>query len=198
MQRQTGAGVPITAGTLTVNLASLPSIGATFSATEFGWLRLVYHDRDRSEHRNALVRRDHRGHTDHHGLRDELCVGLPERDASMPRARRAGHIQVGGTGTPVVNCGAVSVDVHLHRHRNGWRREHHVRRVVRERGGTPVAYSSTQASTIVETGQNTGDRAIAAGATSSNPTTLTASHNGSSTKTSTLTFGPYNSNVTVS
>jgi len=63
--------------------------------------------------------------------------------------------------------------------------------------GTQVVYSHTQASTIFETGWNSGRVSIAANASSSNPNTLTVSHAGNSTKASTLTFGPYTLTINV-
>ncbi len=64
--------------------------------------------------------------------------------------------------------------------------------------GSPVVYSSTQSSTITESGHDSGSVTIAAGASSSSPNTLSASHKGASTKTSTLTFGPYTLTINVS
>jgi hypothetical protein len=61
---------------------------------------------------------------------------------------------------------------------------------------SPVVYSTTQASTITETGHNLGSVTIAANSTTST-STITASTSGSSTKTSTLTFGPYTVTINV-
>ncbi len=60
--------------------------------------------------------------------------------------------------------------------------------------GAPAVYSTTQSSTITETGNDTGTVSIAAGASSSNPNTLAVSA-GNPVAESTLTFGPYTLNV---
>jgi hypothetical protein len=62
--------------------------------------------------------------------------------------------------------------------------------------GTPITYSTTQPSTITETGHNTETATIAAGQSASS-VTLTASQPATTATTSTLTFGPYALNVSV-
>jgi hypothetical protein len=107
-------------------------------------------------------------------------------------------VATGSTGTPSVNCGSVSTSYTcaVTGVGNGGTVVFYAEFV--NSSGTPVVYSATQASTITETGQNTGSATIAANASSSSPTTLSASHTGNTTKTSTLTFGPYTLTITVS
>jgi hypothetical protein len=63
--------------------------------------------------------------------------------------------------------------------------------------GAAVVYSATQPSTITETGYSSGSVVIGAGASSSTPSELTASHLLVLQGTSTLTFGPYTLTINV-
>lgn len=60
--------------------------------------------------------------------------------------------------------------------------------------GAPAVYSTTQSSTITETGNDPGSVTIAPGASSSSPNTLSVS-TGNPLAESTLTFGPYTLNI---
>jgi len=109
-----------------------------------------------------------------------------------------GIVITGGTGTPIASCGAVSTSYTCTITGDGFPfGDVTVYATFVNSTGTQIVYSHTQTSTIFETGWNTGNVTIAANASSSNPNTLTASHAGNSTKTSTLTFGPYTLTINV-
>jgi large repetitive protein len=199
VQRQNGAGTPITTGTLTVTGASSPP-SATFGASQFGAPQTP----------TAPISAPSSTVTFWYG---QTATGTATITISATNYASASQnetittapaglgmaLATGSTGTPVLACGAVSVSYTCN-----------VTGVGKPSGqvvfytqflnssGTPVTYSSTQPSTITETGQNTGTATILAGASSSSPSTLTASHTGNSTKTSTLTFGPYTLTINVS
>ncbi len=105
-----------------------------------------------------------------------------------------GMIQVGGSGTPVVSCGTVSTDYTCTVTGVGSGGNVTFYMTFVNASGSQVVYSATQASTIA----GGGGGEIAANASSSNPTLFTASHSGNSTKTTTMTFGPYTLVVSVS
>jgi hypothetical protein len=104
----------------------------------------------------------------------------------------------GSTGTPSISCGTISASYTCNV--TGVGAGGHVVFYVTflSSTGTQVVYSTTQSSTITESGQNSGTVTIAAGASSSSPNTLTASHTGGTTNTSTLTFGAYTLAINVS
>jgi hypothetical protein len=101
-----------------------------------------------------------------------------------------GIVITGGTGTPALVCGPVasSYTCNITGVGSGGSATFYV--TFWNGSKSQVVYSSTQSSTVFESGQNVGNVIIAATASSSNPSFLTASHTGA-TKTSTLTFGPY-------
>jgi hypothetical protein len=103
----------------------------------------------------------------------------------------------GGTGAPVLSCGAISANYACTVTGDG--NGGHVTFSVQflSASNAPVVYSTTQASTVTETGNNSGSVTIPANAASSSPNTLIAGHTGGSTKASTLTFGPYTLKINV-
>ena len=107
-----------------------------------------------------------------------------------------GIVKVGGTGI-TVSCGtpAASYTCSVTGTGNGGSVTFYVTFV--DPAGTPTAYSAS-ASTITESGQNSGTVQILGGQSSSSPGTLSAGHTGNSTKTSTLTFGSFTLTINVS
>jgi hypothetical protein len=104
-------------------------------------------------------------------------------------------IKVGGTGTPVVSCGSISANYtcNVTGTGSGGNVTYYVTFV--DSSGTQLVYSATQASNIA--GGSPDPLTIAANASSTNPNVETSSHTGNSTKTTTLTFGPYTLKVSV-
>jgi hypothetical protein len=199
VQRQTGSGTPITTGgALTVNLSSSPSTGATFGTAQFG-----------STVTSVTIASGASSATFWYGL---TSTGTPsittsatsyvsgsqqETITTAPAGLGMALASSGSTGTPVINCGTpgTSYTCNVTGVGSGGHVAFYATFV--NSSGTQVVYSATQASTITETGQNTGSVTIGANASSSSPNSLTASHTGSSTKTSTLTFGPYTLTINV-
>jgi hypothetical protein len=104
----------------------------------------------------------------------------------------------GGTGSPVVSCGAPAATNTCNVSGVGMSGSVVFYVTFVNSSGIQTVYSVTQSSTITETGQNSGSVTIAANATNSNPNTLTAAHTGNATKTTTLTFGSFTLTINVS
>jgi large repetitive protein len=105
-------------------------------------------------------------------------------------------VPTGGTGTPVVTCGAVSANRTCNVTGVGLSGSVTFSVVVVSSAGDRVVYSYTSASTVTETGQNVGTATLAAG-TSISATTLAAGHVGNAPKTSVLTLGGFRLTITV-
>ena len=108
-----------------------------------------------------------------------------------------GIVITGGTGNPVIACGTASGNYTCTITGVGAGGSVTFNVTFVNSAGVQTIYSSTTASTILESGENTGSVAIAANASSSSPNTLTASHTGGSAKTSTLTFGSFTLKLSV-
>ncbi len=132
------------------------------------------------------------------GAKAGLTSGTQQETITAAPAGLGIALAPGSTGSPSISCGAVSTSYTCAVTGVGNSGSVVFYATFVNSSGAQVTYSSTQASTITETGHDTGSATIAAGASSSSPNTLTASHQGASTKTSTLTFGPYTLTITVS
>ncbi len=193
VRRQSGSGVPITNGTLTVNLTST-SGGATFGAAQFSPAPL-----------SSVTILD--GQSSATFWLGSTTPGNMKVTASAPAFVSATQGEVitsaptglgvtvapGGTGAPVLSCAPPSV-----------RDACTVAGV--GTGGTaavfvgfvnaptgPAVYSTSQGATIEVTGQRSGTVTINPNASTSSPLTLKLPLG-----TSTLTFGPYSLTLTVS
>jgi hypothetical protein len=199
VQRQNGSGTPITTGgALTVNLSSSPSSGATFGTTQF----------DSTPVTTVSIPSGQSSTTFWYGA---TSTGTPTITAAATGFTSGTQQETittapvglaisitGGSGSPSDSCGTIgsSYTCNVSGVGSGGNVTFQVEFV--NGSGTPVVYSTTQASSITEARQNSGTATIAAGATTSTGTALTASHAGESTKTSTLTFGPYTLTISVS
>ena len=198
VQRQTGAGSPITTGgALTVNLSSSPSSGATFGTTQFAGTTVT----------SVTIASGASSATFWYGL---TTTGTPtitaaatsyvsgsQQETITTAPAGLGIVITGGSGTPVKACGTISTSYTCAVTGTGGSGNVVFDVTFVNSSGTQVVYSATQASTITESGNDTGSVTINANASSSSPSTLTASHSGGSVKTSTLTFGPYTLTITV-
>jgi hypothetical protein len=119
------------------------------------------------------------------------------QQATISPVAGLGIVAVGGTGHPVAACGTPSSNDTCTVSGVGMSGNVTYYVTFVNASGTQVVYSASQASTITESGENSGTVTIAAGASSSNPNTLTASHTGDSSKVSTLTFGTYTLTIQV-
>jgi hypothetical protein len=201
MERQDGAGNPITTGSVSLTGSASPSAGATFGGSQFGTpitpsftmnagtSDATFWYGNTALGTSTITITGTGGYVT--ATQDETTTAAPAGLGMV--------VATGSTGTPVVNCGT-PIDTSYTCAVTG---VHNAGKVVFyaefvDSSGAPVVYSSTQDSTIAESGQNTGTATITAGSSSSSPTTLTASHSGFTTQTSTLTFGPYTLTITVS
>ena len=196
VQQQTTGGTPVNAGSggLTVNLSG--PAGSSFAASQFGTSVTSVTIPAGSSSATFWYANSSTGTPTITAAASGLVSGTQKETITTAPAG-LGIVVVGGTGTPVAACGtpSSSYTCAVTGVGSGGNVTFYVTFV--NSSGTQVVYSSAQSSTINETGQNTGSVTIAANASSSNPNTLTASHTGASTKTSTLTFGPYTLTITV-
>ena len=176
IQRQDGAGTPITAGSVTVTGASAPSAGATFGGSQFGAPVTP----------SATLGAGTSSATFWYG---QTATGPATITVTAPGYATGTQIETitaapaglgmvkasGSSGTPVISCGVVasSYTCNVTGVGNGGSVKFFAEFV--DASGTPVVYSSTQASTITESGNNPGAATIAANASSSSPTALSAS-----------------------
>lgn len=197
IQRQNG-GSPITTGNLTVNLSSLGAGTGVFATTQFGAsVGSVTITAGNSTatfwYGNSAV-----GSPTITAAATGFTSGTQQETITTAPAGLGITLASGSTGTPVISCGTPSTNYTCNVTGVDNAGSVVVYVTFWDSGKNPVVYSATQASTIAETGQNTGSVIIGANASSSNPNTLTAGHSGNSTKTSTLTFGPYTLTINVS
>lgn len=197
VQRQNGAGTPITTGTLTVTGASSPSSGATFGASQFGapLSPVSFTIGAGSSTATFWYGQTATGTATITMSATNYASASQNETITTAPAGLGMAVAAGSTGTPVLACGAVNVSYTCNVTGVGSGGQVVFYAQFLNSSGTPVTYSSTQASTITETGWSTGTATIVAGASSSS-STLTAAHTGS-TKTSTLTFGPYTLTINV-
>jgi hypothetical protein len=109
-----------------------------------------------------------------------------------------GIVLAGGTGTPSLACGPVAATNTCKLTGVGADGQAVFYVTFLDANGSPTIYSSTDPSTVAETGHNSGSVTIAADASSSAPDTLAAGHTANPPATSTLSFGPYKLTVRVS
>lgn len=198
VQRQTGSGAPITSGgALTVNLSSSPSTGATFATSQFGASVTSVTISSGASSATFWYGLSTTGTPTITAAATSYASGTQQETITTSPVGLGMALASGSSGSPVVSCGSVAASYTCHV--TGVGSGGHVTFFATfvDGSGNQVVYSSTQASTIAETGQNTGNVTIGANASSSSPSTLTASHTGSATKTSTLTFGPYTLTINV-
>ena len=196
VRRQTSSGTPITTGgAQTVDLTSSTSSGATFGTTQFAAAPVT----------SVTIPSGQSTQTFWYG---STTPGNPTITASATGDVTGTQLETittapaglgiilgsGSTGSPVIiSCGSPSASSTCNVTGTGTSGSVVVSVTFRDSGNDPVVYSPTQASTINETGQNTGAVTINAGASGSGPNALTAS-----VGTSTLTFGPYTLTINVS
>lgn len=187
VQRQDGSGSPVASNVvLTVALTS-SSVGGTFGAIQFAGSTFT----TVSIPKNASTATFYYGDT---------SVGTPTITATASGYAAATQQEsittapaglavsiTDGTGTPALSCTSVSTNYSCDITGVGG-------------GGSAtftvsfvagVVYSTTQSSLITETGPTNGSVTIAAGQSDSGSGKLTASTNGQSTQSTSLTFGPY-------
>ncbi len=192
VRRQSGSGVPITSGgALTVNLTSSP--GATFGATQFASTAVT----------SVTIPSGESAATFWYG---STAIGTITIGAAAPGYASASQQETitaapaglgialapGSSGSPVVSCGPPSASSTCNVSGVGAGGRVTLSVTFETAGQGPAVYSTTQASTIHETGQSAGSVTVGAGAAGSGPDALTASLG-----ISTLTFGPYSLVVTV-
>lgn len=194
VRRQTGSGSAITTGgALTVNLTSSPSSGASFGTTQFASAQVT----------SVTIPSGQSSATFWFG---SATTGTPTLAASAPgyvsstqqetiTTSPAGlgiGLAPGATGSPVVKCGPASASDSCTVTGVGAGQSVALLVTFWNSNQSPIVYSATQASTIDETGQNTGSVTIRANASGSSPDPLAASPG-----TSTLTFGPFTLTISV-
>jgi prepilin-type N-terminal cleavage/methylation domain-containing protein len=197
VQLQNGMGTPVNAGAggVTVTLQS-SSAGGKFGTTQFGPTKTT-----------VTIASGSNSATFWYG---DTNIGMPTITLSASGLTSATQVETittapaglgititGGTGAPALSCGTISTSYACTGTGDGNGGNITFSVQFLSSSGTPVIYSSTQASTITETGNNSGAVTIPANAASSSPNTLTAGHTGASGKASTLTFGPYTLTITV-
>ena len=195
VRRQAGSGNPITTGgALLVNLSSSSSSGASFGTTQFAPAPVT----------SVTIPNGQSSATFWFG---SATTGTPTLAASAPgyvsgtqsetiTASPAGlgiALAAGTTGSPAVKCGAVSASDTCTVTGVGAGQSGSFLVTFWDSSQGPIVYSATQASTIGETGQDTGSVTIQANASGSGPVPLFGSPG-----TSTLTFGPFTLTVVVS
>lgn len=195
VRRQSSSGTPITTGgALTVNLTSSPASGATFGTTEFASAPVT----------SVTIPSGQSTTTFWYGLTTAggptitaSATGYtsgPQRETITTAPTGLGiALATGSTGKPVISCGPPSASYTCNVTGVGKSGSVVFSVAFWNSGKGPVVYSATQASAIKEAGQSTGSVTIAANASGSSPSTLTASLG-----TSTLTFGPYTLTISVS
>jgi Putative Ig domain len=193
VQRQTGSGTPITTGTLTVNLTSSPSSGATFGTAQFASPPMA----------SVTIPSGQNAATFWYG---STSVGKPTITASATGYVSGTQVETitnapaglgialapGSTGSPAISCGPSAPSDTCNVTGVGTLGHGVVSVVFWDSGNSPVVYSTTQVSTITETGQGAGSVTIGAGSPGSSPQALTVPLG-----TSTLTFGPYSLTIDV-
>jgi hypothetical protein len=199
IERQDGAGNPLTTGTVTVTGSSSPSAGATFGGTQFGTpvtptvtfnpgtsSATFYYGQTATGPSSITV--TGAGYVT--ATQTETITAAPAGLAMV--------LATGSSGTPNLACGSIGTSSTCNV--TGVGVGGNVKFFVQfgDASGAPIVYSSTQDSAIAETGASTGTATILAGASSSSPTKVTAAHSGGGTGTSTLTFGPYTLTINVS
>ncbi len=196
VQQQTTGGTPVNAGSggLTVNLSG--PTGSSFAASQFGTSLTSVTIPSGSSSTTFWYGNSTAGTPTITASASGLISGT-QKETVTTAPVGLGIVFVTGTGTPVVRCGTPSSSYAcaVTGVGNAGNVTFYVTFV--NSSGTQVVYSSTQASTIAETGQNPSSVTIAANQSSSNPNTLTAAHDGNSVKTSTLTFGSYTLTISV-
>ena len=194
VRRQTGSGSPITTGgSQTVDLTSSTSSGATFGTTQFAAAPVTSVTIPSGESTvtfwygsttpgNPTITASAIGHVA--GTQMETITTAPAGLGIV--------LGSGSTGSPALSCGPPGASSNCTVTGVGTSGSVVVSVTFWDSGKSPFAYSATQASTIEETGQNTGAVTINAGSSGSGPEALTAS-----VGTSTLTFGPYTLTINV-
>ena len=197
VQLQTTGGTPVNAGSAgqTVNLSG--PTGSSFAASQFGTSVTSVTIPSGSSSTTFWYGNTTAGTPTITASGSGLVSGT-QKETITTAPVGLGIVFVSGTGTPVVHCGTPSSSYActVSGVGNAGSVTFYVTFV--NSSGTPVVYSSSQSSTITDTAQVSSSVTIAANASSSSPNTLTASHDGNSTKTSTLTFGPYTLTIAVS
>ncbi len=195
IRRQTGSGTPITAGgPLTVDLTSSPSNGATFGMSQFTSVPVT----------TVIIPPGQSSATFWLGMTTPgtptitasatgLVPGTQVETITTAPAGLGILLAAGSTGSPSLSCGPPGVSDTCNVTGVGGSGTVAFSVAFWNSGKVPVPYSATQASTINETGHGTGSVKINAAASSSSPTTLTASLG-----VSMRTFGPYTLTVDVS
>jgi hypothetical protein len=194
VRRQSGSGTPITTGgALIVNLASSPSTGATFGTIQFAAAPVTSVTIPNGQSTTTFWY----GSTTAGGpmvtaSATDYVSGTQQETIAAAPAGLAMALAAGSTGTPLVSCGAPSGSETCTVTGVGTSGSVAFSVNFLSAGQSPVVYSSTQASTVSETGQSTGAVTIGAGASGSAPKALSASLG-----TSTLIFGPYTLTINV-
>jgi hypothetical protein len=199
IEREDGAGNPLTTGTVTITGSSSPSAGATFGATQFGAPApptVTFNPGTSSA--SFYYGQTAIGPSTVTATGAGYVTATQTETITAPPAGLAMALATGSSGTPHIVCGSIGTSYTCNV--TGVGNNGNVKFFVEfvDASGAPIVYSSTQDSPITETGASTGTPTIVAGTSSSSPTKVTAAHTGGGTGTSTLTFGPYTLTINVS
>ena len=190
-----GAGAPIVTGTTTVNLAG--PTGSSFGTSQFGSGTTTLTISGSASTATFWYGNSNTGGPTITASATGFVSGSQQETITTAPAG-LGMAITGGSGTPVVSCGSVSTNYTCAVSGVGSGGDVDYTVSFDNSSGSPVVYSATQSSTIAAAGSVTPSSVtIRANSSSSSPNTLDSSHSGGSTKTTTLTFGPYTLKITV-